>query len=258
MLGSPTWTSACSFGAKWRTLGNGAIEVEGLGVPLAETTGWHQDANAIQSVWAQWQGEIQAAAAATGLPARWILAIMIIESRGKNHPPNSAGYGGLMALSPTSAGIGLGRKGTHEDVMDPPTAIRAGAGFMLHQGKAFGMELATIAASYNAGSPKCSPTTRCKSTIDGSWTFDGTTAENSLGMVEDCTQGRSSNYALRAVRINNSCIELGIGAEGFGLGRWGLLVASVAAGAGLVWLATSPEGERLLGQLDGWLTELGV
>lgn len=233
MLGSPSWTSACSGARQWRTLPSGLIEVEGLGVPMAETTGYHQDANAVGPVWAQWGSDITRASAATGIPSRWILALMIIESRGKNYSLNSAGYGGVMALNPTSAGIGLGRKGTMDDVMDPPTAIRAGAGFMLHQGKRFGMELATIAASYNAGSPRCSSHTKCKSTIDGSYSFDGTSAENILGMVEDCGQGRSSNYAMRALGINNWCIQHGIASDG--LRSNGLMIA-LAFGA-LGWFA---------------------
>lgn len=209
--GSRTFTSYCPTGPRWRTLSNGQIEVEGLGVPMADSGGYHADGAVVGSVWAQWKQPILDAAAATGIPARWILALIIIESRGKNWGMNSAGAGGLMGLMVAAASRGLGRQASEADVADPATNIRAGAGFMRYNAGLFGMELPILADAHNAGSPKCSTETRCKATIDGSWTFDGTIAPNSMGMVEDCTAGHSSGYALRAVAINNTAVAMGLG-----------------------------------------------
>ena len=58
--GSPALTSYCSGAVRWRTLSDGKIEVEGMGVPYAPTTGYHQDGKVIAEVWNKWKGEIQA------------------------------------------------------------------------------------------------------------------------------------------------------------------------------------------------------
>lgn len=209
--GSTTWYSKCPSGAKWRTLPNGQIEVDGYGIPLAETTGYFQDAKFIKPVWDEWGSYIQSYAAKFGVPERWVLAIIIIESRGKNYKPNSAGAGGILALLQSTADMMLGRRA---DIMDPNDAFEAGVGLMAKIMRTQAPELPVVAVSYNAGSPKCSEGTRCKNTIDGSWSFDGTTAPNILGMVEDCTNGHSSAYSYRAVQINNSAVEMGIGGGG--------------------------------------------
>ncbi len=248
--GSPTLTSYCSGAVRWRTLSDGKIEVEGMGVPYAPTTGYHQDGKVIAEVWNKWKSEIQAASAATGVPARWILALIIIESRGKNWGVNSAGAGGMMGMMIQATSIGLGRQATSADVADPATNIRAGAGFMAYNGKKFGMELPIIAVAHNAGSPKCSPNTRCKNTIDGSWTFDGTQAVNSMGMVEDCTNGRGSGYALRAVEINNSAVDMGIG-DGFGLSDDVWIVLGAIGAVGIVYTLFPQEVDEVVDHITG-------
>jgi hypothetical protein len=237
--GSTSFTSKCPGAIQWRTLSDGKIEVEGLGVPYADEGGYHGDGAVIRKVWDQYKDFILRASERSGIPARWILALIIIESRGVNHGVNSAGAGGMMGMMLQATGIGLKKVGidrpaTKADVADPEMNILAGAGFMRHQADTFGWELPIIAVSHNAGSPKCSPTTRCKSTIDGAWTFDGTNFPNSMGMVEDCTtfKGtvRGSAYALRAVKVNNSAIQMGIGDGGFWLSQDVMLVGfSVAA-----------------------------
>lgn len=245
-IGSSSFTSKCPGAIRWRTLSNGQIEVEGVGVPRAPTTGYHADGKFVTEVWNKWKPEILAAASASGIPATWILAVMIVESRGKNYAPNSAGAGGLMALMVPAATIGLNklgynRKATSADVADPATNVMAGAGYMRYNADLFGWELPIVADAHNAGAPKCSPTTRCKDNIDGGWNFDGTTAQNSMGMVEDCTQGRSSAYAMRTVQINNSAIDLGIGGGGFmGLDEGVALAIAGAAFVGALYY-TFPE-----------------
>ncbi len=250
-IGSPSFTSYCAGAVRWRTLPDGKIEVEGMGVPYAETTGYHQDGKVIAEVWNKWKSEIQSASAATGVPARWILALIIIESRGKNWGVNSAGAGGMMGMMIQATSIGLGRQATSADVADPATNIRAGAGFMKYNAGKFGAELPIIAASHNAGSPKCSPNTRCKNTIDGAWTFDGTQAANSMGMVEDCTNGRTSGYALRAVQINNSAIQMGIASDGFGLSDDVMLTLAAIAAVGAIYYAYPEEVDEVVDYITG-------
>ena len=229
--GSPDWTRQCSVGPQWRTLPNGQIEVEGMGVPLAAAGGYRDDAGFMAKTWAAHADRLQTFADKHGVPVTWALAIMTIESGGKMIPFVSPGVGGLMATMIPAASAGLGRQATKEDLQDEDTSTDAGIGFMKVQANNFGWELPTIAASYNAGSPKCSPVSRCHGYVDGSWTSDGTTADTSMGMVEDCTAGRTSGYALRAVEVNNLAIEQGIGGSvGGSMLNWGLFGLSLVLG----------------------------
>lgn len=236
-LGSTDWTRKCETSPRWRTLPNGQIEVEGQGVPLAEETGYNQDRKVIQSVWEKWKHVILPAAAAHNIPPLWILAIIIIESKGTDYNAthmNGAGYGGLMGMGPQSMKIGLGRPSSVEEVIDPALNVMGGAGFMAYNMAKFGAELPIVMNSHNAGSPKCSATTRGKSFGPGGegYDFDGTSCTNSMGMVEDCTAGKPSRYGIRAVMINNSAIEMGLD-PGVGGGGGGMVVfvAAVALGA---------------------------
>lgn len=262
--GSTSFTSKCPGAIQWRTLSDGKIEVEGLGVPYADVGGYHGDGAVIRQVWDKYKDFILRASERSGIPARWILALIIIESRGVNHGVNSAGAGGMMGMMLQATGIGLKKVGinrpaTSADVADPEMNILAGAGFMRHQADTFGWELPIIAVSHNAGSPKCSPTTRCKSTIDGAWTFDGTNFPNSMGMVEDCTtfKGtvRGSAYALRAVKVNNSAVQMGIGSDGFWLSQDVMLVGvSVASLAVITSVFFPKQTEAAIDFIfGGWL-----
>lgn len=223
--GSRSWFQKCPQGAKWRTLSNGQIEVEGYGVPLAETTGYFQDARFIEPIWRDWSPYIIKYGSKHRVPFTWIVAVLDIENRGKSTPMNSAGAGGIMALLQSTADMMLGRKA---NIMDPDDAFDAGVGYMRKLMDTYGPELPMVAAGFNAGSPKCGDT-RCKSTIDGAWTFDGTTASGPMGFVEDCTQGRSSQYSYRAVQVNNLAIKMGVGTGGIGA-DWRLLAALAVAG----------------------------
>lgn len=259
--GSTSFYSKCPGASRWRTLPSGHIEVEGVGVPRAPTTGYFADGSFITSVWNQWKSEIREASSRSGIPETWILAVMIVESRGKNYAPNSAGAGGLMALMVPAASVGLKKlgikdKATSADVADPATNVMAGAGYMRYNADLFGWELPVLANSHNAGSPKCSPNTKCKSTIDGAWTFDGTTAPNSMGMIEDCTNGRSSAYGMRTVQIHNSALDLGIGGGSFvpGLDDGVLLAIGGAALVGALYYAFPKEFDAGIDYVfGGWL-----
>lgn len=209
-----------------------------MGVPMAEQSGWNQDAKFISTVWEKWKHLIIPASEKTGVPALWILAVILIESKGTDYNAthmNGAGYGGLMGMGPASMKIGLGRPSSNAEVVDPALNVMGGAGFMAHNMKQFGAELPITMVSHNAGSPKCSATTRGKSFGPGGegYDFDGTSCTNSMGMVEDCTSGKPSRYGIRAVMINNSAIEMGLdpGGGAGGAGAWLLL----AAGLGLGW-----------------------
>lgn len=252
---STSWTSFCPAGPRWRTLSSGQIEVEGKGVPVAQAGGYHDDATYLQKVWSEHGPAIAAASARTGIPDTWIAALIVIESKGKNFGVNSAGAGGMMGMMLQAATVGLGRKATAADVADPATNIDAGAGYMAHNAKTFGFELPIIAVAHNAGSPKCSTETRCKNTIDGSWTFDGSSAVNSMGMVEDCTGGRSSGYALRAVEMHNLALQLGLAGAGFGRfvapGKWGPVVSVAALMVGFYFEMEYQLSDDLIAMLKG-------
>lgn len=207
-----------------------------MGVPLAEETGYNQDRKVIQSVWEKWKHLILPAAEKTGVPPLWILAVIIIESKGTDYNAthmNGAGYGGLMGMGPASMKIGLGRPSSVEEVIDPALNVMGGAGFMAYNMRLYGAELPIVMNSHNAGSPKCSATTRGKSFGPGGegYDFDGTSCTNSMGMVEDCTAGKPSRYGIRAVMINNSAIEMGLEPSGGGSGGMVVFAAAVALGA---------------------------
>lgn len=236
MPSPPTsWTQFCpGLSPIHRYDSDGMIEVQGEGFPSAARE-YPGQAALIPEVWRKYRSIIEAASAKYGVPIPWIVSLIIIESGGRETVgANSAGAVGLMQLLRSTAAAVAGRPVSDAELVNPAINIDLGTKFMASQGARYGWDLPVIAASYNAGSPKCSATTRCKSTIDGQWTFDGTTGTNSWGMVEDCTQGRSSAYARKAVALNNDAIRMGIGSSGGGYISAASLLAGVFAGIALM------------------------
>jgi hypothetical protein len=231
IVNSTEWTQVCAESPRHRTLPNGQIEVEGEGVILATNNYWG-DEPAIRQVHEKFGGLLQESAAKWGIPYAAALAIAVVEGGWKRPDAvNSANAGGVMALTPGAFQAMRGYRPTREEMLDYATNIDVGVQFLAHQWNAF-KEFPAATAAYNAGSPRCSPTTRCKSTIDGKWDFDGTTAQNSWGMVEDCTQGKNTAYARRAVAVMNSAIEMGLseaGGDFNGSGLWSALAGCAVA-----------------------------
>lgn len=226
-------------GLRWRTLDDKTIEIEGQGVVQAPDTGYFADAKFIDSVYDQWGDRIEAWSDANGVDGPWTGALMIIESRGKNYPANSAGAGGLMALLQSTMDNMLGR---HGNLNDPDDSIDAGTRYLAQLKARYAGQLPAMAAGYNAGSAIPSGSTQCRSTIDGKWQKDGTSAQNSMGFVEDCSKAHSSQYSLRAVALNNTIRARGLGGSasppssgGMSFGKVLLTgaLAGVALGAGV-------------------------
>jgi hypothetical protein len=222
----------CPSSPRHRTLPNGQIEVEGEGIIFATNNYWG-DEPAIRAVHEKFGGLLAESAERHGIPYAAALAIAVVEG-GWKRPDfvNSANAGGVMALTPGAFKGMRGYTPSREEMLDYATNIDVGVQYLASNWKQF-REFPAAAAAYNAGSPKCSPTTRCKSTINGKWDFDGTTAQNSWGMVEDCTQGKNTAYARRAVAVMNSAIEMGLGGGSAvsmdGDGLW-YVVAGIAVG----------------------------
>lgn len=226
---SPDWTRVCPQSPLHRTLPNGTIEIQDEGVPEATVNYWG-DATYLPQVHATWGAKLAAAAAKWSVPYPWVLAIATVEG-GWQHPDrlNSAGAGGVMALMPVAFKAMRGYTPSSAEMLDPDTNIDVGVALLASLKAKYG-ELPAVAASYNAGSPRCSSSTQCKSTIDGGWNSDGTSAENSWGMVEDCTQGHGTAYARRAVALSNSAILMGLtGGSGAGGKAFALLALGAAS-----------------------------
>lgn len=219
-----TWNQVCPTSPRHRYVGP-FIETEGVGITRPGPE-WEP---ILRRVWATWGGLIGPAAAKVGIPPAWATAIMTNETKGVNYGANAAGAGGLMGLLPGTASEVLGRHITAEGLTDPATNVAAGVGYMANLAKRYGTDFPAIAGSYNAGSVRCSESTRCKGGPD--WSYDGTTATNSWGMVEDCSAGKGSGYVARAVSFVNALNDLGVaGSTGGSFGKVMVLLAVGGAG----------------------------
>ena len=78
---------------------------------------------------APWQSTINRAARVTGVPAPWIAAEVVVESRGRAHAGTLAGAYGLMQLEPGTLGL------TNAERANPADNILAGAEYLaqLHE-----------------------------------------------------------------------------------------------------------------------------
>jgi hypothetical protein len=201
------WMQSNAGGLRWRTLDDETIEVEGQGVVQAPDTGYWADAKFIDKSWDAYGDKIMEKAQRFNVPAPLILAIGIVESRWTNTPANSAGAGGFMALMPDTLHryVPGGHMNDIDDNMD------AGVGLLADLIRKYDGQIPAIAPAYNAGSAIPSLHTKCKSTIDKKWQFDGTTGENSMGFVEDCQKGHGSQYSIRVTALNNTIRARGIG-----------------------------------------------
>jgi hypothetical protein len=161
----PMWRSFDCPGAsrRWRYRPDGRIELQGEG---PATTAWPQAVNG-------WRTLIEASAAANGVPAAWVAAIMAKETGGRNvcldadalpgyracSPPcrcvQNEGAG-LMATLPTTASSMLGQKVSSQNLLDDPAmAIEAGTRYIRYQLDRYGGDFVKAAVAYNAGSIKC-------------------------------------------------------------------------------------------------------
>ncbi len=95
---------------------------------------------------ARWKELIDRAAAATGVPARLLAAVMQAESGGDPNAGSSAGAQGLMQLMPATArGLGV------NNIRDPWQNLLGGAKYLRQQLDTFGWDVRKALAAYNAG-----------------------------------------------------------------------------------------------------------
>ncbi len=246
-MASDSWVQVCPQSPLHRTLADGSIELQDGGVILASNNYWG-DSQALPQVHAQWGQKLGAAAKKWNVPYPNVLGIATVEGGWKVPDKlNSAGAGGVMALMPIAFKAMRGYTPTSAEMLDPDTNIDVGVALIANLYAKYG-EFPAVAASYNAGSPRCSATTNCKSTIDGQWQSDGTTADNSWGMVEDCTGGKSTAYARRAVALSNLAIAQGLTAPGATAGG-GLVLLLLAGGLAFEGARRSGAARRVAARL---------
>lgn len=183
------WVPNKCGGVRWRTLGNGTIEIEGSGVPTISTTG-PQFQN-MSRTWANWKHFMAPAAKEFGIPLSWVLAIATVETGFLSSDPakqaaaySPVGAAGVMQLMPMTANM-LGM--TSAERTDPQKNIWGGVKLMrmLADGPT-GPELPNIASAYNAGSGSTGLGVRCSA------------GRNEWNLMSD------ANYPRQAVQLQNS------------------------------------------------------
>jgi len=215
VLASSQWVNPCG-GKRWRTLSNGAIEVEGEGVPVYSPTSLEH--KYLTQTWNNWAPQFESSAARFGVPVTWILAAATQETGlWSNNPQRQAtissqdGYSsiGIMQPIPSTATM-LGYNPA--DRSDPQLNIDMGAKLLAKLVPIYPAGFPMIAAKYNARSV-CNP---------GNDRFN-------LG-------GHKGQYVSNVIRYNNTALALGIGASSRSAWLWGVGSALGVLVVGLVAL----------------------
>jgi hypothetical protein len=213
---SSDWVNPCG-GKKWRTLPNGAIEVEGEGVPVYSPTSLEH--KYLTQTWTNWAPQFESSAARFDVPVTWILAAATQETGlWSNNPERQRTIGstdghssiGIMQPIPSTATM-LGYSAA--DRYDPQLNIDMGAKLMGKTLNASGFP--AVAAKYNAGHA-------CN-----------------VGNDRFNLAGHKGQYASNVLRYNNTALALGLGAAKSSLAStlgWSLLGAGAVLGIGLVIL----------------------
>jgi hypothetical protein len=209
------WTNPCG-GLRWRTLSDGAIEVERLGVVMPPPgEGKYSYRTYVKNSWRNFEPEIRRAAKKHGVPLTWILAITATETginsstRRKQSGvdkgircPSVCCYGPMAVMvCPYPNHKTFGGYARAEDMLDPWRAIDTGTAIMKHWMKK-GYELPSISARYNSGGHCCrnSPAVASK---------PGGRQQNEFNLCSAKIAGTS--YPMMSTFMNNYAIrELGI------------------------------------------------
>lgn len=185
----PDWTNPCG-GARWRTLPNGAIEVEGEGVPV-----WPEGSpqrRYLEQTWRNWKPYFEEAAAKFDLPPAWALAIATQETGLWSADParqarieSQDGYSSIGIMQPIpSAATSLGYH--PNDRYDPRLNIEMGTAFLAKYLDGDGFP--RLAAKFNAG-----PARGCR---PGNDRFN--------------LPGHQGKYVDHAIRYLNSAVVMGL------------------------------------------------
>jgi len=189
--------ASCPGFASYEVRDNGIVFVGG-GVPtFAEGSSARQK---LVEAWERFQSPVARASRRTGIPAPWLMGIMLQESGGNTRAcspcsicrselcESAAGmsccaFGLMQFMGPVA-----GEYGTSPDeiVRRPELAIEVAAELLADKVERHGFDLPKIAAAYNAGSPRCSK--------------PGTT----FGWITN------DDYPMKVVRYSNTAFELGM------------------------------------------------
>lgn len=155
-----TFHNPCG-GLRWRMVSDGAIEVEGLGIPRAASGSRTQ--HLIGQTWENWKREFRQAGKEFGIPPAMLAAIAYVETgMVADNPALQARIAsqdgfysiGIMQPIPSTTRM-LGFR--LEDRFDPLQNIRMGAKLARMNADQYGLDFPLLAASHNAGSVKCRP-----------------------------------------------------------------------------------------------------
>ena len=250
------WINPCG-GARWRSLDDGAIEVEGKGVVMPPPgSGPYSLRTYVANSWRNFEPEIRKAAAKHGVPVNWILAIIATEtgilssSRARQLGFRNFCCGGPMAVmfAPYKNYKTYGGYDSPDSLFQAESSIDVGTAIMASHMKK-GLDLPQISARYNSGGLCCrdSPATPSK---------PGGRQQNEYNLCSAKIAGVS--YPEVSTMLNNVAVrELGIGPSpglvkaGVG-GGWlkpALIGAAVVAGVGAVLMLTGVVKPRELAEL---------
>jgi hypothetical protein len=228
------WVSNKCGGARFRTLPDHSVEIEGQGVPTyAPGSPEHKY---LTQTWRNWSGVIRKHAKKTGLPVSNVLAIATKETglwSGDKHKQatigSPAGAQGIMQVMPCN----VFQYGKFKDLVcgrnrsDPDTSLNMGSVLLQAHMKNYG-GFPAAASAYNAGGLKC---------------YTGPTG-NSAVKPNKFNWLNEHDYASKATTYNNTAVLMGVN-EG---PLWPWLVGGITvAGAALYFVhRNKPLRKRLL------------
>lgn len=186
-VGVTGWFSGGCGGPRARWLSGGLIEVEGEGAPTKK----------LPAAVEQWGAEISAASKKYDLWPHLVAGFMATESGGQQHAKTWCCYGlmGLLASDnpnkDTTANSLAGRHVTPSELLnDTMLNVDLGAKLISQLLDKYGDNPIKVAASYNAGSPKCGAG-KCS-------------APNRFNLVADCdSKGVAVDYVTRIIAYSN-------------------------------------------------------
>jgi len=192
--------TACPGFASYSLLGDGGVEVNGEFPFWAPGSVQEQK---LLGAWNQYGSTISAVASEHGIPPAWIVAILVQESGGNPRAcspceicnpticAEGAGYRccawGLMQFTDETARA-YGASGPAL-MGNPELAIHLAGEFLVDKIAKYGMDLVKLAASYNAGSPRCGK------------------SDSTFGLISN------HDYPFSVVKYANTALELGLGAK---------------------------------------------
>lgn len=175
------WFDSGCGGPRARWVGEGRIEIEGEGLPSKKLP------DAVN----QWRSEVVSAAAKYGLWPNFVAGVIATESGGSQHAHSSVAYG-LMGLVPSTASLMAGRSvGADELLENAALNVELGSKLLDQLFVKYKNNPIKVAASYNAGSPKCGAG-KC-------------VQPNRFNLVADCdSKGVAVDYVTRVISYSNA------------------------------------------------------